>query len=597
MKKVWKFFCSVKLTVVLFVLILIPSIIGTIIQQNAPDPASYAEIYGPLWDGIFRFLGFYDIYHDLRFIALLVMLGMNTFACTINRFRPKWNLIGMLMTHVGLLLILAGALVGATVGVKGFMKIGEGETLDEISVRGSMTESEPIPFSIKLLDFILDIHQEPGHRLIVMDVKTGERHSRKVKPGASVPLSEPGWSGILSLLGIEPRGGEEVEVKRILSDAAISTTLSEGPEQTGVRAVEIALRAGGVERRAFAVSGVDRPYIPSGTHMGIYYSRLDSDDSLEEKVSEAVASTSDPSRLEVKISDSELASVHSAEVGSTFKIEGYAVEVMQYVPDFVIGPGGEVTSRSKFPHNPAVSVKITDSTGGETEQWLFAKFPSMHAQQENIPFEITFARAERQDHVVDHVFILSDPAEALPVVAYARGGKLVSRESIEFDKSVPLGDTGFEISVVGTYENANVNTEMMESASGAGRPALELTMKEGGGDSEHLLWADTPYDVPGYRLMYVQDERIRDFYSVLQVIDGGEVVAEKKIEVNDPLRYGGYTFYQSSYDSEAQKWSGLQVRKDPGVPLVYIGFLVQILGMIVIFYINPLIRKGKKTKT
>jgi hypothetical protein len=220
----------------------------------------------------------------------------------------------------------------------------------------------------------------------------------------------------------------------------------------------------------------------------------------------------------------------------------------------------------------------------------------MHAQQENIPFEISFARFDRSDHVVDHVFILSDPAEALSVVAYARGGKLVLKESVEPEKSVSLGDTGFEISVLGTYENANVNTEMVESASGTGRPALELTLEDGGERTEHLLWLDTPYDVPGYRMMYAQDERVRDFYSVLQVIDGGEVVAEKKIEVNDPLRYGGYTFYQSSYDSEALKWSGLQVRNDPGVPLVYMGFLVQILGMIVIFYINPLIRKRKKAK-
>jgi len=101
-------------------------------------------------------------------------------------------------------------------------------------------------------------------------------------------------------------------------------------------------------------------------------------------------------------------------------------------------------------------------------------------------------------------------------------------------------------------------------------------------------------DVPGYRLVYVREERIKDFYSVLQIIDGDKVAVEKKIEVNDPLRYGGYALYQSSYDRESLRWSGLQVRKDPGVPLVYAGFAVQILGMIIIFYINPLLRKAKK---
>ena len=119
-------------------------------------------------------------------------------------------------------------------------------------------------------------------------------------------------------------------------------------------------------------------------------------------------------------------------------------------------------------------------------------------------------------------------------------------------------------------------------------------INHGSSKEERVLWEDEPFDIPGYRLVYAQDERVRDFFSVLQVIDGGEVVLEKKIEVNDPLRYGGYTFYQTSYDQKGLSWSGLQVRNDPGVPFVYAGFLVQILGMIVIFYINPLIRKAKK---
>jgi len=60
-RKVWKFFCSVKLTIILFILILIPSIIGTIIQQNAPDPGQYVQVYGPALDRLFRFFGFYDV--------------------------------------------------------------------------------------------------------------------------------------------------------------------------------------------------------------------------------------------------------------------------------------------------------------------------------------------------------------------------------------------------------------------------------------------------------------------------------------------------------------------------------------------------------
>lgn len=66
--------------------------------------------------------------------------------------------------------------------------------------------------------------------------------------------------------------------------------------------------------------------------------------------------------------------------------------------------------------------------------------------------------------------------------------------------------------------------------------------------------------------------------------------------MNHPLRYEGYSLYQWAYDGEGLRWSNLRVKKDAGVPLVYVGFLLQILGMIIIFYINPLLRKAKKAR-
>ena len=66
------------------------------------------------------------------------------------------------------------------------------------------------------------------------------------------------------------------------------------------------------------------------------------------------------------------------------------------------------------------------------------------------------------------------------------------------------------------------------------------------------------------------------------------------ILVNDPLRFGDYALFQSSYDKEHLSWSGFQIVKDPGVPVVYLGFILLILGLITIFYINPLIKRNIK---
>lgn len=46
---------------------------------------------------------------------------------------------------------------------------------------------------------------------------------------------------------------------------------------------------------------------------------------------------------------------------------------------------------------------------------------------------------------------------------------------------------------------------------------------------------------------YPDSMRVKDYTSVLTVIDGGKEVVKKKIEVNDPLVYKGYYFYQSSF--------------------------------------------------
>jgi len=43
----------------------------------------------------------------------------------------------------------------------------------------------------------------------------------------------------------------------------------------------------------------------------------------------------------------------------------------------------------------------------------------------------------------------------------------------------------------------------------------------------------------------------KDYVSVLHVIDNGQVTLKKRIEVNDPLSYGDYIFYQSTYVEQA----------------------------------------------
>jgi hypothetical protein len=88
---------------------------------------------------------------------------------------------------------------------------------------------------------------------------------------------------------------------------------------------------------------------------------------------------------------------------------------------------------------------------------------------------------------------------------------------------------------------------------------------------------------------------IKSFKSTLEIIDGNAVVKSKTIEVNDPISYKGYTLYQSGYNPNDLSYTSLQVVKDPGVPVVYAGFSLMIVGLFIVFYLNPwLNERGKK---
>jgi hypothetical protein len=73
---------------------------------------------------------------------------------------------------------------------------------------------------------------------------------------------------------------------------------------------------------------------------------------------------------------------------------------------------------------------------------------------------------------------------------------------------------------------------------------------------------------------------VSDYISKLEVVKDGQVVAEKDIEVNHPLTFGGYHFYQSDYDHVAHQYTDLSVHSDTGLRLVFIGYWALCIGVI-----------------
>ena len=119
-------------------------------------------------------------------------------------------------------------------------------------------------------------------------------------------------------------------------------------------------------------------------------------------------------------------------------------------------------------------------------------------------------------------------------------------------------------------------------------PALQLQLTQPDGTtSTRYVFERVPsrdFDKYGLRLFYTLMPR--DYFSDLTVLENDQPVLKKTIEVNKPLYYGGYYFYQSDFDHIHGHYTILSVTSDTGQPLVFGGFLLLIVGLFWHFWLN-----------
>lgn len=98
--KVWKFFASLKFAIVIFALISLTSIIGTVLEQQA-EPAKniqvlskfFGESLAPDLYSILEKLGFMDMYRSWWFLILLILFSVNIAICSVDRLPRMWKIV------------------------------------------------------------------------------------------------------------------------------------------------------------------------------------------------------------------------------------------------------------------------------------------------------------------------------------------------------------------------------------------------------------------------------------------------------------------------------------------------------------------------
>lgn len=104
---------------------------------------------------------------------------------------------------------------------------------------------------------------------------------------------------------------------------------------------------------------------------------------------------------------------------------------------------------------------------------------------------------------------------------------------------------------------------------------------------DHVEHIDLPFSVTLQDFVletYQGTMRPSGFLSIVKVtdLDTGKVF-DKRIWMNNELHYRGYSLFQSSYEQrEGHEATVLQVSKDPGQNIVFVGYIMLVLGMIVL---------------
>ena len=175
-----------------------------------------------------------------------------------------------------------------------------------------------------------------------------------------------------------------------------------------------------------------------------------------------------------------------------------------------------------------------------------------------------------------------------------------SKIPVEIGRELSIGPDFGTITILRVFDNFKISIDgdsktVIDDARAGYNPALEVQIKDPNGTvTTRYVFERFPGHIHAEdKFLLRYHKTIRDYISELEVIKDGNVVAEKAIEVNHPLHFGGYHFYQSSYDTEAHRYTVLSVVSDTGIDFVYAGYLTLGVGVFWHFWIRHIFTKRK----
>ena len=515
-------------------------------------------------------------YHSAWFKLLLFLLGANLLASVVVRYPFSRRQIGFVLTHCGILATLLGALITERFGIDGQVAIVEGQSVSALRV--------------------------PQETLTIRNQR--DRSQWQIELGKSVAGGFDPLDAVDTVVFEHDK--LSISALRYVPDGEMRHRIVD--DNPGVQAaVEVSLSPTGHERAVWIFAG--KPVNLSSKRAG--YRVVTDPDELEQLFSrQQPANSSYPGRVRLGYHEStqELDLKDCVDQPVVIGDTGYSFQVLRYFQHATVGSDYQLADDPDQAVNPAIEAEVTGPSGRERIA-AFARFPDFQSTHLKKGIEWLKVTYSALDVPLEPLEIISGPDGRM----YARfvAGDEVSSAELELNKPVTSPWSGLKLAVLRKFDHARIEgyVEAVFPVREQRQPAMLVSLRSTEHDGEMWLQRNNPRTVNvngepfeltygdktiplGFELKlnrfrvgyYPGGRRPRSFESHVSVVDPASGSPQDRvISMNHPTEYGGYTFYQSSYrQSTKETVSILSVSKDPGQLVVFGGYIMTLLGMLIV---------------
>jgi len=634
---IFEFFASLKLAVVLLAVLIVAAIAGTIYESSFDAKVARAYVYGAPW-----------------FNLWLVLLGANLACSALSRWPWRKHHLAFLITHLGIITLLIGSLIGRIWGVEGTITLFKGDPptnrllVNERQLRvhdvDGIVKGYPAEFlhhpptpqhprdlgqlasgaHLQIVDYAPAIEAKLNPKQVSED---GAPALHFTIATAMMNQHLDGW-----LLADDPQHGNfsmglaNIELKRGTAPAvAAGVPPAAQPTRLPPQNEEVDL-----EESVFAFSKAPDEQIGHVRKGG----------STGAKIRLIAPENGNKGQVIISTGDKQATFDVAENLGRDVPIENtpFSLTIENYWPDFRI-ENGKPSSLSDQPNNPAVLVTIRGKgvpvtsaetnphgSGKELATTGPASAGAMPAPGEDAPNHLTLFIAD--DGVINYELDSRKNGKSSGKIALNKPLTTGWADwQLVVDKTMPSAQPQMDFTPAKSDQPSAVSSAAADLPDG-----VRLRVQQNGETFERWAPAGWQITIPirprmdpasqnsrsptmvaygwkviglpiGIELLDFEVKRNEGsdspagFKSTLRVITADGESATGKCWMNNPFSFPGnwwrtwtgltYKISQASWDPENLNQSTVQILRDPGWLLKWIGSLLVVIGVFMMFYLQP----------